>query len=70
MRVYPARPGKPRDKAHVEKAVDIVQTWVVEALSGQEFSTFDALNAAIAAQVDWINDREGFRGRNASRRQL
>lgn len=68
--ITPARPGKPRDKAHVEKAVDIVQTWVAEALSGQEFATFEALNAAIAAQVDWINDREGFRGRKTTRRQL
>lgn len=68
--ITPARPGKPRDKAHVEKAVDIVQTWVVEALAGQEFATFEVLNAAIAAQVDWINDREGFRGRKTTRRQL
>ncbi|WP_157034561.1 Mu transposase domain-containing protein, partial [Corynebacterium jeddahense] len=68
--ITPARPGKPRDKAHVEKAVDIVQTWVVEALAGHEFATFEALNAAIAAQVDWINDREGFRGRKTTRRQL
>ncbi len=68
--ITPARPLKPRDKAHVEKAVDIVQTWVIEYLDDREFYTFEELNTAVATQVDWINDRQGFRGKNISRRQL
>lgn len=60
--ITPARPVKPKDKASVEKGVDIVTTWVIEYLDDREFYDLAHLNDAIIAQVDWINDRPGFRG--------
>lgn len=54
----------------MEKSVDIVETWVIEVLSDRVFYSLDALNQAVAIQVDMINDRRGFRGIDQSRREL
>lgn len=54
----------------MEKGVDIVTTWVIEYLDDREFYDLAHLNDAIIAQVDWINDRPGFRGHSASRREI
>ncbi|WP_257159239.1 IS21 family transposase [Corynebacterium cystitidis] len=61
---------KPRHKAAVEKAVDITQTWIVEYFQDVEFGSFDELNTAIAGQVEFINNRKGFRGLEMSRRDI
>lgn len=66
----PTRPIKPRDKGTVESGVRTVTNWVIRKLRPREFSNLDDLNEAIAAQVEWINDRTPFRDRQESRRML
>lgn len=64
----PARAYRPRDKGNVEAGVKIVTNWVIHYLADQVFVTLDDLNAAIATQVEAINDRTPFRGEQQSRR--
>src|SRR5260370_35600302 len=45
--VLPARPLKPRDKAHVETAVQIAERHILAALRDQRFFSGAALNQAI-----------------------
>ncbi len=46
--VLPARPRKPRDKAKVENAVQVVQRWIVAALRKRTFFSLSEANIAIA----------------------
>lgn len=55
--VVPARPGKPRDKAKVEVAVQVVQRWILARLRNQTFFSLDELNARIAELLVDLNDR-------------
>jgi transposase len=55
--VLPARPAHPRDKAKVERAVQVVQRWILARLRHRTFFSLDELNAAIAELVDVLNDR-------------
>jgi transposase len=64
----PTRPYRPRDKGHVEAGVKVVTNWVIHYLADRVFASLDELNAAVAAQVDVINDRTPFRGEPRSRR--
>jgi transposase len=54
--VVPARPLKPRDKAQVEVAVQIVQRWIAARLRNQRFFSLPELNAAIRVLLDRLND--------------
>jgi transposase len=55
--VLPARPKRPRDKAKVEVAVQIVQRWILARIRNEVFFSLDALNERIAILVDELNAR-------------
>jgi len=67
--VLPARPRKPRDKAKVEVAVQIVQRWIVAALRHRRFFSLAELNAAIRERLEALNLRP-FRKRPGCRASL
>lgn len=53
--VLPARPRKPRDKAHVETGVQIAERHILAALRDQQFFSVGALNEAIAPLLAKLN---------------
>ena len=53
--IVPARPRKPRDKAKVEVAVQIVQRWMLARLRNRRFFSLHELNAAIRETVADLN---------------
>ncbi len=55
--VLPARPAKPRDKPKVEVAVQVVERWILARLRHQRFFSMGALNKAIAALLQDLNNR-------------
>jgi len=68
--VLPARPAKPKDKAKVEVAVQIVQRWVLACLRNETFFTLDALNERIAELLERLNNRPMKDYGGVSRREL
>ena len=56
--VIPARPRKPKDKALVEAAVNVVYTRILASLRKRRFATLAEFNDAIAEHLDLLNDRE------------
>ena len=64
--IVPARPYKPRDKAKVESAVQVVQRWIVAALRHHKFFSLEDLNSAIRELLKRLNHRP-FRQREGSR---
>ena len=64
--VLPARPRKPRDKAVVENAVQVVQRWIVAALRKRTFFGLHELNLAIAELLTALNNKP-FRKREGTR---
>ena len=67
--VIPTRVAKPRDKAKVETAVQIVERWVLAPLRNQTFFSLAEVNAAIAALRARLADRP-FQKLEGSRRTL
>ncbi|SDX38084.1 Transposase [Thiocapsa roseopersicina] len=57
LAVVPARVRKPRDKAKAETGVQIVERWILAALRHQSFFSLSALNTAIAALLERLNQR-------------
>jgi transposase len=55
--VVPARVRKPKDKAKVEVAVQIVQRYILAALRNRTFFSLAQLNAAIRELLDKLNNR-------------
>ncbi len=55
--VLPARPKRPKDKAKVEVAVQIVQRWILARIRDEVFFSLDALNERIAVLLDELNAR-------------
>src|SRR2546427_649257 len=58
--ILPARPAKPRDKAKIEVAVQIVERWILARLRHETFFSLAALNARIAellADLQRLEDR-------------
>ena len=55
--VVPARPGKPRDKAKVEVAVQVATRWIIAKLRNRRFFSLVELNAAIRDLVTQLNAR-------------
>jgi transposase len=53
----PARPYKPRDKAKVETAVQVVERWIIARLRQVTFFTLADLNRAIRLLLDDLNTR-------------
>jgi transposase len=68
--VVPARPGRARDKAKVEVAVQVAQRWILARLRHETFFTIDALNARIAELLVDLNERPMRRFGGACRREL
>lgn len=67
--VMPARPRKPKDKAKVEVAVQIVQRWILAVLRHETFFSLAELNSRIRVLLDELNDRP-MRTYRASRREM
>lgn len=67
--ILPARPYKPQDKASVEVAVQIVQRWILARLRNRVFFSLEALNEAIWALLEDMNNRT-MRRYGKSRRKL
>lgn len=67
--ILPARPRKPKDKAKVEVAVQVVQRWILARLRNQTFFSLAELNARIAELSTDLNHRQ-MRTYKASRREL
>ncbi|MDE0457726.1 MAG: IS21 family transposase [Chromatiales bacterium] len=67
--VLPTRARRPRDKAKVEVAVQVVERWVLAALRNRTFFSLAELNAAIARLLERLNAR-AFRKLPGSRRSL
>lgn len=68
--IVPARPYKPRDKAKVEVAVQIVQRWILARLRNETFFSLSALNRRIRELCDELNARPMKRLGGKSRREL
>jgi len=68
--VIPARPYKPRDKAKVEVAVQVVQRWILARLRNEVFYSLAELNLRIRQLLGEVNARpmKGYGGK--TRRQL
>jgi transposase len=67
--IVPTRVRKPRDKAKVEVAVQLVQRWVLARLRHRRFFSLAELNAAIGELVETLNSRP-MRHLGGSRRAL
>jgi transposase len=67
--IVPTRVRKPRDKAKVEVAVQLVQRWVLARLRHRRFFSLADLNAAIGELVETLNNRP-MRHLGTSRRAL
>ena len=67
--VLPARVRRPRDKAKVEVAVQVVQRWVLARLRHRRFFSLAELNGAIRELISDLNDRP-MRHLGTSRRAL
>jgi transposase len=67
--VVPARPKKPKDKAKVEVAVQVVERWILARLRDRTFFSLAELNQAIAALLRELNERP-MRHLGLSRREL
>ena len=67
--VLPARARRPRDKAKVEVAVQVVERWILAALRNRTFFSLAELNDAIAWLLERLNQR-AFRKLPGSRRSL
>jgi len=57
MRVEPARPYKPKDKAKAEQGVQAIQRYILACLRHRKFFSIDELNEAIASLLDRYNDK-------------
>jgi transposase len=67
--IVPTRVRKPRDKAKVEVAVQVVERWVLARLRHRRFFSLGELNAAIGELIDELNSRT-MRRIGCSRRAL
>jgi transposase len=68
--VLPARPYKPRDKAKVESAVQVVQRWIVMRLRHREFFSLPEANQSIRELLVQLNARPFRKHREESRASL
>lgn len=55
--IIPARVRRPRDKAKVETAVQLVERWILACLRHRTFFSLDELNEAIAELLERLNDK-------------
>ena len=69
LAIVPTRVRKPRDKAKVEAGVQVVERWILAQLRDRQFFGLAALNQAIAALLEELNQRE-MKHLGQSRREL
>jgi len=67
--VIPARPRKPRDKAKVEKGVQVVEGWILAAIRNITFFGLHQLNGAIREKLDVLNNKP-FQKMDGTRRSV
>ena len=67
--VIPTRVGKPKDKAKVEVAVQVVQRWILARLRNRQFFSLTQLNKAIAELLVKLN-KQSFKKLPGCRKQL
>ncbi len=67
--IVPTRVRRPRDKAKVEVAVQVVERWVLAQLRHRRFFSLGELNAAIGELIEALNSRT-MRHIGSSRRAL
>jgi len=67
--IIPARPYKPRDKAKVENAVQVVERWILAPLRNRTFFSLSELNGAINERLEDLNNKP-FQKLEGSRRTL
>lgn len=67
--VIPARVQKPKDKAKVETAVQIVERWILARLRNRQFFSLHELNRAIRVLLIELNSKD-FQKLPGSRKQL
>jgi transposase len=68
--VMPTRPRKPRDKAKVESAVQVVQRWIVMRLRGRRFFSVAQVNEAVGELLVYLNHRPFRKRKDESRASL
>lgn len=68
--VMPARPRKPRDKAKVESAVQVVQRWIVMRLRHRRFLSIREANESIGELLTELNNRPFRKRRDECRSSL
>ena len=69
MAIVPARPFRPKDKAKVEKCVQLVEQGLLEPLRHQRFTSLAELNEALRERRAELNAKP-FQKRPESRREL
>ena len=69
LAILPARVRRPRDKAKVEVAVQVVERWILARLRDRRFFSLAELNAAIGELLTQLNARP-FKKREGSRLSL
>lgn len=69
MAILPARSHKPRDKAWVERMVQIIYTRIFAPLRNRVFTSLDELNEAILELME-VHNSLPFQGREESRNDL
>ena len=69
LAILPARVRKPKDKAKVEKGVQIVEQWIIASLRKRTFFSLEELNNSIRELLDKLNNRK-MKQFNASRKEL
>lgn len=67
--VLPARPARPKDKAKVERAVQVAQRWILARLRNETFFSIEALNERIWMLLEELNKKQ-MRVYGASRSEL
>lgn len=70
MAIVPARPGKSRDKAKVEVAVQVAQRWILARLRNERFYSLEDLNRRIAELREELNSRPMKKYGGLSRREV
>ncbi|KFD40995.1 integrase [Peptococcaceae bacterium SCADC1_2_3] len=67
--IIPTRPSKPKDKAKVETAVQLVERWILAPLRNRTFFSLGELNQAISEILKDLNQRP-FQKLEGSRKEL
>ena len=67
--IIPARVARPKDKAKVEVAIQLVERWILAPLRNRTFFSMEELNAAIFEKLYELNNRP-MKALGKSRREL